>query len=93
VNCNVPATATELDPALMVTLVSTGAGGATVIWTLLVTVKLPAVALAVITAVPAATPVTNPLVFPTLAIPDADELHVTVAAIDAPNWSFALAAS
>ena len=83
-NCNVPPTATELDPALMVTLVSTGGGGRTVICTLLVTVTPPAVALAVITAVPGATPVTNPPELPTLAIPDADELHVTVAAMAAP---------
>ncbi len=67
----------------MVTLVSTG-GWVTVICTLLVTVTPPAVALAVIVALPAATPVTSPVVLPTPAIPDADELHVTVAAMTAP---------
>ena len=76
--------------AVMVTVVS--AGGETVMRTLPVTVTLPAVAVAVIVADPPATPVTRPLLL-TEAVPDADELHVTVAAIDAPNWSFALAAS
>jgi hypothetical protein len=65
----------------------------TVIGTLLVTVTPPAVALAVIVALPAATPVTSPVAFPTLAIADADELQVTVAANAAPFWSFVVAVS
>src|ERR1035437_3774541 len=75
----------------MVTLVSTGA--TTVISTFAVTVTPPAVAEAVIVAVPPATPVTRPPPLLTLAVPDADELHVTVATIAAPNWSFVLAES
>jgi hypothetical protein len=82
--------ASEVAGAEIVTLVSTGA--TTVIRTLPVTVTPPAVAVAVIVADPPATPVTRPLPL-TVAVPDADELHVTVAAIAAPNWSFALAAS
>jgi hypothetical protein len=82
--------ASEVAGAEIVTVVNTGA--TTVMRTLPVTVTLPAVAVAVIVADPPATPVTRPLLL-TEAVPDADELHVTVAAIDAPNWSFALAAS
>ena len=89
-NCNVPPTATELDPAVMVTLVS--AGGETVTITLAVTVTPPAVAEVVMVAVPPATAVTRPAAL-TLATPDADELHVTVAGIAAPFWSFGFAVS
>lgn len=93
VNCNVPFTAMEFDTAVMVTLVSTGGGGVIVITTVFVTVTPPAVALAVIVALPAATPVTRPVVLPTLAMVDADELQVTVAANAAPFWSFVAAVS
>ncbi len=69
--------------ALTVTVVSTGTTGVTVICSVFCTVTPPAVALAVIVATPAAIALTNPLLF-TLAMPDAEELHNTVAAIAAP---------
>jgi hypothetical protein len=75
----------------MVVDVSTGT--TTVMRTVLVAVESPEVAVAVIVAgAPAATPVTRPLPL-TLAVPDADELHATLAAIAVPNWSFAVAVS
>jgi hypothetical protein len=76
--------------AVMVTVVS--AGGETVTITLAVTVTPPTVAEAVMVAVPPATAVTRPAAL-TLATPDADELHVTVAGIAAPFWSFGFAVS
>jgi hypothetical protein len=88
---SVPGSATEVDGALMVVEVNTGT--TTVMRTVFVAVESPAVAVAVIVAgAPVATPVTRPLPL-TLAVPDADELHATLAAIAVPNWSFAVAVS
>jgi hypothetical protein len=74
----------------MVTEVS--AGTPTVISTFAVTVAPPAAADAVIVAVPPATAVTRPVEL-TLAVPGADVLQVTVAAIAAPFGSFGVAVS
>jgi hypothetical protein len=76
---------------VIVTVVSTGA--TTVMSTVPVTVTPPVVALAVMVVVPPATPVTRPPLLLTLAVADEDELHVTVAPIVAPNWSFVTAES
>jgi hypothetical protein len=75
----------EVAGAVIVTVVSTGV--TTVMTTVPVTVTPPVVPLAVMVVVPPATPVTRPLLL-TLAVADDDELHVTVAPIAAPNWSF-----
>src|ERR1035437_282489 len=90
VSCVVPPMASAVDGAVIVTVVSTGV--TTVMRAVPVTVTPPVVALAVMVAVPPATPVTRPLLL-TLAVADEDELHVTVAAIAAPCWSFGLAVS
>jgi hypothetical protein len=78
VNWSVEPTATELDGALIVTVVSTGVA-VIVMTTLLETVTPFAVASTAIVAVPAATPVTSPLADPTVAMPGADELHTMLA--------------
>jgi hypothetical protein len=79
----------------IVTDVSTGVGAvvATVICTVCVTVVVPAVAEAVIVVVPAATADTSPVPASTLATPGADDVHVTLAAIALPFWSFGAAVS
>ena len=77
IDCVAGATVTDVNTCV-------GGGAVTVSWMVLVTATPPASADDVIVAVPAATPVTRPLVALTLAIEDADELHVTVAAIALP---------
>src|SRR5690242_453066 len=84
-------TAADVDGAPIVTDVSTAAAF-TVIVTFAVTVTAPDVALAVMTDVPAETPVTSPVAL-TVALAGVPELHVTVAAMALPNWSFGLAVS
>ena len=76
-----------------VTAAFMGGGLVTVIVMAFCTVVEPAVAVAVMVALPADTPVTTPVDAFTVAMPRADEFHVTDAAIGALAWSRGLPVS
>ena len=76
-----------------VTAAFMGGGLVTVIVMAFCTVVEPAVAAAVMVALPADTPVTTPVDAFTVAMPRADEFHVTDAAIGALVWSRGLPVS
>jgi len=90
VSCSVWPTVTDVEGALIETVVRTGFAAATVSERVAVSVTPPAVACALITTVPTASGVTSPVVL-TDATFGALVSQLTVAAIGFPDWSSALA--